>query len=237
MDTSGFYDLKYAHKDALDFISFLNSPKSGAQWKISQFINSEAKTVELKKKIQEILIGKANPNDLIYIFFSGHGRVSDYNSNENYLLGYDFDPNDIYSQIEDDWLYKQITDSQASHIVLFVDACRSGMLQHKGGESNELFFNQVNMSSPQKIIITSGSNNQLSYESDKLQNGIFSYFLIKGLNGAAIEKDDPNVVNLDELREYLRENVCKYKKQVPAVGGKITDDTFPLSIRIPDNDK
>lgn len=224
------YDLKYASKDANDFVTYLEtSEHSGGDWQIYKYVNSDATASNIKRKIQEVLISRVSSQDIVYLYFSGHGRTSDYNTSETYLLTYDFQKEDDYSGIEYHWLINQIQDSKAKHVILFVDACKSGMFGNKGNNTNEILYEQYET---HKIIITSASDDQLSSEDDNLKNGVFTHFLIKGLKGDAPEYSDTDHVNLNEIRDYLRVKVSEYrKKQVPNVVGRITNENFPLSIR------
>ena len=147
-------------------------------------------------------------------------------------MTYDFNPNSDYSGIGFRWLLDQIRDSKAKHIVMFIDACKSGLFGNKGRDINQLYFNQTNMLDNQRIFITSASDDQLSDEDDRLQNGVFTHFLLKGLKGDAPEYNDPDFVNLNELRDYIREKVTEFrKKQFPNVVGNITNENFPMSLR------
>ncbi len=222
-------DLKYAEKDAKDFANYLEKT-FGTE--ITQYVltKEKATSVSIKRKIQETLINRVSEDDIVYIYFSGHGRTT--YANENYLLGYDFDINDEFSGIEFEWFTKQIRDSKAKQIFTFVDACKSGLLSlNKGDSSSQLYLNELDMYDSHKIIITSSSNSQNSFEDDNLKNGIFTYYLLKGLNGDCKNSNNDAFVRLSDLREYLIENVFKYKKQIPDVTGKLIDDNIPISIR------
>jgi len=57
-----------------------------------------------------------------------------------------------------------------------------------------------------RIILTSSRQNEISKESDKLQHGFFTYYLIKGLKGEADLNDD-KIIDLDEISFYLNKHV------------------------------
>lgn len=235
-------DLKYADLDATGFQEFINDPtKSGGGWEVKTFTNNTATTLDVRKAIDEIT-HNAMPNDLIYIFFSGHARVSSYHSTELYLLTYDFKNNDPYSGIPYDWFKEKISETSAGHVVVFIDACRSGAVNGKGGDAlfDQGLLTKILKESPTKIIFTSGSGTQVSYEDDSLKHGIFTYYLLEGISGdAPDEHSKDGFVNLNELEYYVRDKVSTYTRkemgilQEPRINNlnKEYSTQIPISLR------
>lgn len=121
-------DLKYADKDALAFENFLrNESLSGRGWQIHSFSNGQATKSAIEDALTQVLTF-ANQRDLIFIFFSGHGRSHPLRPQDVFLLTYDFDPDDKRSGLEYSFLRRLIADSKAEHIIAFIDACRSGII-------------------------------------------------------------------------------------------------------------
>lgn len=235
-------DLKYADSDALKFEYFLRNPeRSGGGWDIYSFIDNQANNLDVRKKIDSILTN-AEKNDLIYIFFSGHARLNPNNNNEVYLLTYDFNPKDPYSGIPYDWLISTINRSQVKHLVAFIDACRSGTIKNSKGNMlvDQNLLNNALSHSKTKVVFTSGTGAQVSYEDEKLKQGIFTHYLLRGLNGESKDVNKDGFVNLNELEEYTAERVSNYTSnhadvtyQRPRVSNlePIFSAQFPLSIR------
>ena len=229
-DIGEMKDLDFAAKDAEDFSQFI---KNTFDDKIIQVTLTDGSATQsnVKRTIQEILY-RATEDDIVYLFFSGHGRTT--YANESYFLTYDFIPDDEFSGVEHEWLIKQIRDSKAKQIFVFIDACKSGLLGNgvkTGDLNNNLYFNEIDKFQPHKIIFTSSSDSQNSYEDSNLKNGVFTYYLLKGLNGACENSRNDGFIRFDDLRNYLIENVFKSKKQLPNVTGEITNEDIPISIR------
>jgi uncharacterized caspase-like protein len=70
-------------------------------------------------------------------------------------------------------------------------------------------------------VLTSSTSNQLSSESSVLGQGLFSYWLIKGMRGAADMNND-KYITAGELFVYTRKAVAEKSsgKQVPTVIGQ-----------------
>lgn len=239
-----YYDLKYSEDDALAFEKFLRTPEvSGGDFEIYPFIGDNAKTYQVKDKVEEVL-SNARENDLIYLFFSGHARLNPKTNKEVYLLTQECDLKNQFSGIEYRWLISAINETKASHVIAFIDSCRSGSVENSKGHSfvnQELLTNILN-SSPTKVVFASASGEQLSYEDPNLKKGVFTYFLLEGLYGKSDDFDNDGLVNLYELEDYVSKKVREHtlskssdfalqKPQVSNLDRKYSV-TFPLSIRI-----
>ena len=237
-------DLQYAHKDAQAFIAYLqDSTRSGGGWEIYDFINAKATKREMDNTLTRILT-LANRRDLIFIFFSGHARSHPL-SGHVYMLTHDFEPGDPRSGYPYRLLIELIAGTKAEHIIAFIDACRSGTIGF-GGRGNKkprvdanAFGQRIEQIRENRVIFSSASGGQLSYEHEVIEHGIFTHFLLQGLQGAAPDEKFPEFVDLGELYKYVRENVQKYAQkhlnasQLPILWEKrgAPDENFPIAIR------
>ncbi len=57
-----------------------------------------------------------------------------------------------------------------------------------------------------KVIITASAANEVSVEKDDLQHGVFTYYLLEALKGAA-DSDRDGAVTVDEAYRYVSEKV------------------------------
>jgi len=81
-----------------------------------------------------------------------------------------------------------------------------------------------------KIILTASGANEVSAESDELQHGIFTHFLIKGLQGQA-DSDGDGLITVDEIYTYVSKQVpqATNQEQHPVKKG-IVEGPLVLSI-------
>ena len=56
------------------------------------------------------------------------------------------------------------------------------------------------------MIITASAANEVSVEKDELRHGVFTYYLLEGLQGAA-DRDNDGAVTVDEVFSYVSEKV------------------------------
>lgn len=121
---------------------------------------------------------------------------------------------------------------------MFVDACHSAGISGDVAMRSIKKVNMVNKhllevtkAKKGRTIFTGSEAGELSQESRKWGggHGVFTYFLINGLQGEADVNDD-NVVTLGEIIDFVSENVRRATKntQHPDIAG-IFDRGFPLA--------
>ena len=238
-------DLKYTHNDAKAFKQFLETEQlSGGYWDIKYFVNKHATFNNVDKALTGILT-RANQRDLIFIFFSGHGRSHPQREKDVYLLTHDFEVNNYRSGFAYRDLLSLIADSKAGHIIAFIDACRSGTIgfgkgNSKGSFNQDVFGERLNQIPENKVVFSSGRGTQLSWEDPELELSVFTHFLLKGLCGAAEEHKHPQFVDLGELASYVQDKVYNHTKnaeqmdiQIPCIweASGVTHEDFPVAIR------
>ncbi len=228
-------DLKFPSQDARDFSEILI--RSGIPTgNIKVLLDSEATLKKVKQSISELK--KADKDDTVIFFFSGHGGVErDPNSPDGdgfskYLLVYDTHPEKLFATGLAVWdIWRVFSGLRTKNILVFIDSCYSGGV---GGrtpfaekvEINDLFLRKI--AGEGRMIFSASGVLELARESEELSSGIFSYFLRKGLEGDA-DLDGDGKIHTSELAKYIVDQVKKYTKglQNPAVFG-FADFSFAI---------
>lgn len=173
---------------------------------------------------------KAGPQDLIVLYFAGHGiTIEDQIGGESgYLLPYDSDLDTDLNSLSMTNLNQKAIQSKAKDVIFIIDACYSGLglvsvppLSQYPAENidYEKLKNENNKIS--RNIITAGGKKQEAVD------GLFTRYLKMGLMGAADYNHD-NYITSNELGYYLKSNVAKEAKkynmeQTPQFGSIISD--------------
>lgn len=208
--------LRYTDDDAYRMYAFLKSPEGGAipDEQIRILIDEDATKDEIKRAMENVF-AKAGKNDLALLYFSGHGL-------KGAFLPIDFDG--YNNKMDHDEINAILANSPAKYKLLIADACHSGsLLAMKGGEVKgilENYYNTLAQADPGTALIMSSKSEETSLESSGLRQGVFSHFLIRGLKGEA-DGDKNRVVSVQELFDYITENVKKYtgNRQSPVIKG------------------
>jgi uncharacterized caspase-like protein len=208
--------LKYTDDDAYRMYAFLKSPEGGALTddQIRILIDEDA-TKEKILTVMKDVFGKAGANDLVMIYFSGHGLRGSF-------LPIDFDGFD--NKLEHEEINQILQTSPAKYKLCIADACHSGsLLAVKSGEIRNVladYYKTLAQAEAGTALILSSKSDETSLESSGLRQGVFSHFLIRGLKGEA-DSDMNKIVTVQELFDFVDGNVRTYtaNRQSPVIKG------------------
>jgi uncharacterized caspase-like protein len=182
---------------------------------------------DLKWALGTFLARSAKKDDLIMIFFAGHGapevdpRGAESDGLAKYLVPSDADPNDLYSTALPMDEFQTIFDRiEAERVVVFVDACYSGAAggrtfaskRTRAARVDEVFLDRLTRSKG-RAILTASRGSEVSLEVPELGHGLFTHFLVQGLRGAA-DLDRDGIVSLQELYQYLEQQVSQKSRSI-----------------------
>jgi uncharacterized caspase-like protein len=217
-------DLRYADQDARQVARFLQGEarRRGGTLQLQLLTNAEATSAGIRRAMRSF--AKATPADRVLLYFSGHGLTTG-------VVPYDVQPDRPASQLSYAAIKTAFRHSRAGVKLCITDACMSGSLAGPnrqptatGGPSNVDPADGVNVA----MLLASRSTEQ-AVEDRRLSAGTFTFFLLKGLGGAANQNDD-NVVTIKELHRYVVPRVRKLSKgrQSPIFFGRFSDN-LPLA--------
>lgn len=207
--------LRYTDDDAYHMYAFLKSPEGGAldDNHIRILIDEEATLQNIKTTMMS-LFGKAGPNDLILLYYSGHGLRGSF-------LPFDF--NGYHNKLYHEEINAILKRSPAKYKLCIADACHSGSLLAMRGAQPQLlanYYNSLARANPGTALIMSSKSDETSLESSGLRQGVFSHFLIRGLKGEADRNNDKRTT-VQELFDFVNLNVRTYtaNQQSPLIQG------------------
>jgi uncharacterized caspase-like protein len=245
-DDSHIPSLRYAAADAQSFCDWLTSPKGGryAPSRVKLLVNEKATGRNIKEALF-VWLKQALEEDMIIIFFAGHGSPESPDSPENlFLLPYDAQYDNIATTGFPMWDIKTALRRfiKAKKVVVIADACHAGgvgkAFDVARRASRAIKINPIS-SGLQDLstigdgvaVMSASDDKQFSQESQKWGggHGAFTYFLLNGLNGEADYNHDKQIT-LGELIPFVSEQVRRATKnaQCPTVAGKFDP---ALSIR------
>ncbi|HBL15646.1 MAG TPA: hypothetical protein DD417_02485 [Elusimicrobia bacterium] len=169
---------------------------------------SEASYSSLKKYLESWLPKNVQPGSRVFFYFSGHG-APDAETGEAYIMPWDGDAAFLKdTAYPTKRLYEQLAALPAKEIVVATDACFSGA----GGRSvlakgaRPLVLKVDTGTIPRNLtVFAAASGEQITGTLADQGHGMFTYFFLKGLAGAA--KDASGAVTAKGLYEYLKPKV------------------------------
>ena len=217
----------FANDDARVFYDYAIRALSIKPDNIKLLVDSDASEVGIYKAFKTWLPSKVRSSTDIYVFYSGHGLPTS-DGKGLYLLPQQTD-RDLISKtaIQMQEVISDIQSTKPKSVTLFLDACYSG--QSRTGETLIASARPISVKSESRIfpenftVITASQNDQISSSNPDLKHGIFSYYLMRGMEGDA-DTDKDGKITLGEMQSYLVENVGRQagmmnRKQEPQLIG------------------
>src|SRR5262249_36842354 len=148
----------------------------------------------MRARIRE-LEREVSDDSVVVVFFSGHGV---HDQEQDWLVPSDGDPDDVDGTcISATHLANQLQVKQPRRALLFFDACRSIV---RGAEVRGADFGLTTkaLASPELAVLYSCQARQVSVEGQgEIQEGVFTHFVLKALDGDPEAGDPQGVVTFD----------------------------------------
>lgn len=206
------YRLRYAAKDARDFVNMLRTSCNSFSQVATMCITDKELTAGILPEIKNFL-GKAGRNDAAVIFYAGHGVID--SELDYYLAPADMDfANPSRKGLPVSSLVGLLDQSLPLNRYLLIDACHSGSfdkedyiadntaslpaggdilfrsvggIRHNSEESRQAkILSDIffrDTGDPYGItVLTASSGDEVALESDKWGNGLFTYLLKEGMS-------------------------------------------------------
>ena len=205
-------DLKYADDDAEALYDFLRGQKGKAFSDVHvRILTNQEATREDVTRALAYFITRSAPQDLVVVFLAGHGITE---AGQYYFAVHDTRRDNLFGTAI---RMQDFTDAfsriGAERVLLLNDTCHSSgiVLASRGfGEIAEEFYRKLS-SSKGKVTISASRFDEVSLEDPDLGHGVFTYFLLRGLEGECDGNSD-GIVSVLELYNYLSRKVPDYTK-------------------------
>lgn len=230
--------LNYAKPDAESFGKVMDA--KGKLFKNVEMISlydAEATRANILKTLDEIS-ARVHQEDVFIFYYAGHGSMV-----ENQFFFIPTESSRLYDfgalqkeAIEASVLQDKFKNIKALKQLIVMDACQSGgsvELLATRGAAEEKAIAQLSRSAGIHVMASAGSE-QFAAEFGELGHGLFTYLLIKALQGDADGAPKDGKVTVYELKSYLDDQVpemtrkLKGKPQYPHTFSRGQD--FPVVI-------
>ncbi len=170
------------------------------------------------------LARRVSPETDVIVYWAGHG-APDLKTRAPFLLPADADANyPVQTGYALRELYERLAALNARSVTVFLDACFSGWTRDAGqllAGARDVAVSVENpvLTNDRMAVFAASAGNQVSSAWPAMRHGLFTYFLLKGLRGAA-ESDGAPGVSIGELDAYLR-------REVPVQAGRLDREQRP----------
>lgn len=175
--------------------------------------NSAGRTPATRRNILQHLQNlarQARSDDMLLFYFAGHGQSLD---QEVYLIPTDAEPNEMMPDTAVPLSrVKQIMEASSARTkAIILDACYTGVVLHDlakramGAPAGEI-LERLLEESEGLAILHSTARSDAAFEWASMQHGVFTYYLLEGLRGAANERKDGRLT-VTEIHRYVTAKV------------------------------
>ena len=214
----------YADKDAQYFHDYASLKLGIPDQNITTLVNDKAEQGDVYLAVVDWLRRSSKPGKSdVFIFFAGHGLASQ-DGEQMYLLPFDGRPRLLdKTAILRDELFSDIAAANPRSVTVFLDTCYSGTT--RGPDmliaSRPIAIRAKDQAVPEGFtVMTAAAGDQTANPLEEAKHGMFSYFLMKGMEGEADANQD-NQITTGELHAYVQQNVIQQSSgsQTPELQG------------------
>ena len=215
-------DLGYARADAEAIYNKLIDPNRGgfAKENVWTLFDDQASLKNIKNTLGK-LAQIVKPNDMVFMYYSGHGGVTpdmtgeEADGRRKYILPHDVSIQNLDATgLRSSELSLLLDRISANKFVFVMDCCFSGG-QIEGGKlksvspANTPIGTDVygQLSAAGRIVISASQPDQVSFETVEFGHGIFTHHLLEALDGKA-DFDTDKLVSLLETYIYVQREVA-----------------------------
>jgi uncharacterized caspase-like protein len=202
-----------------------------------RFLSSEAKDPAERPTRVAILdslnnwLSRTKPEDTVLFYFAGHGIADP--RGRAYLVSVDARltllADTAVSQERVNEILNDKTQIPAQRVVVLLDSCHSGArVGARDGAEQGTVLDTLFRDAEGRVTLASCSADEQAFEDAEKGHGVFTHYLVEGLNGRADANAD-GYVTAEELNAYVQSAVKEWarargKKQTPRVEKNLTGE-------------
>jgi len=210
----GIKPVQYAKNDAQAMRDYLENVGGIPRNNIRCLTDEQADLSGIRKELGWIR-RNAGENSQVVIYYSGHG-VPD-SRQQPYLLPWGGEPQAIEDtgiSLAD--LKKSVNEFKTKRVLIALDACYTGDNRSEVAEGQRagVAWADDDTTPTEAVLINSSGVKEASWDYDEKQHGLFTYYLLKGMRGAAPDKNGDGMVCADELYAYLKREIPPVARQL-----------------------
>ena len=195
-------NVDYAENDATIFKQYCLKTLCVKQDNMHFLLNATAGQMSQEIDLVSKIVSKLGPDAELIVYYAGHGYPDEL-TKVPYLIPVDVSASNLSSALKLSDLYSKLSDTKASKVTIFLDACFTG-----GGRTSGLVASRGVKVRPKEgslsgnlIVFSASSGDQSSLPYHKEAHGMFTYHVLKKL------QESEGNVSMGELSDYLVDSV------------------------------
>ena len=192
----------------------LEDPNMGEFDEIETRINPDPTAMRLA--VQQIF-ANCHKDDLVLLFFSGHGITDD---NNRLYLATKGTSKDFYkaTSVPASFIQDVSLESYAKRQAIVLDCCYSGAFA-EGWQAKSVGLDlEKELGAEGRVVLTSSTATQTSFQQEGEELSLYTQYLVEGIETGAADKDEDGKIYAHELHDYAKAKVQEVKpKQKPDI--------------------
>lgn len=206
----------------------LANPKLGAFDEVKPLINPDL--VTMQREIRR-LFTQAEKEDLILLFFSGHGITDD--DNRLYLTSQGTSKDEYDATSVPAYFIQNLSkNSYSKQQIIILDCCYSGAFA-EGWQAKSVGVDVkkefVSSEVEGRVVLTSSTATQTSFQQAEATLSLYTQYLVEGIETGAADEDQNGIIYVRELHKYAKAKVQEVK---PKMKPDIILDSEGYNIRL-----
>ncbi|MBE9129495.1 MULTISPECIES: caspase, EACC1-associated type [unclassified Coleofasciculus] len=188
----------------------LQSPALGQFDEVKSLINPDLVTMQRAIKM---LFASCKKEDLVLLFFSGHGITDD---DSNLYLTTHITAKDDFeaTAVPANFVHLVMNNSYARRQVIILDCCYSGAFA-EGWRTKSVGVNiKKQLGAEGRVVLTSSTATQTSFEQEGESLSLYTKYLVEGIETGEADYDKDGIIYVRELHEYAKEKVQEIKPKM-----------------------
>jgi hypothetical protein len=202
----------FANDDARAFYDYAIRALGVRAENIKLLVDTDAGQGEIYKAFKTWLPSRVKATTDVYVYYSGHGLPAA-DGQSLYLLPQLADRDLIEeTAIAQSKINAALQAAKPKSVTIFLDSCYSGAGRTGAtllASARPIVIKSTAQAFPAEFTVISASTaEQISSSSNELKHGIFSYYLMRGMEGEADANKDGKIT-AGEMHGYLMDNVAR----------------------------
>jgi hypothetical protein len=209
--------LKTPAADSQALAKVLDDKTIGSFDEVTPVINQ---TETMVRRIIGAFLTNKKPDDLVLLYFSGHGILDD--RGRLYLALRDTQVNLLKAtSIPSSFIADEMDSCRSKRQILVLDCCHSGAFgRGTKGEQKAVTETTFEGSGFGRVVLTASDSTQYAFEGDQVikqtELSLFTHFLLEGLKTGEADANNDGHISLDEWYDYTYGKVIsETPRQVP----------------------
>ncbi len=200
-----------AAKDALDLAALLEAQPSFGKDNVCVLTDKNATRINIHDALAGFL-AKADGNDTIWVYWSGHGYPEPDDPRKVYFACYDTRIREPYTGFLMDDVRRFLDENRARNKIVIIDTCHAGKVVTRAVPVLPKLENVP----PGTVFLLATDTERRAAESWAWGNGALTHVLLQGLSGAAdgVLGQRDGTVTFGELRYYVAETMPRETQKI-----------------------